>query len=224
MKKLLIITMVVISIVSLLISCKPAESSGPVKPTLTLPADSKFLYDPNVKEYNQYGTFFNEHWSSKEVELLEKIPGGISVDTREHSLLLKLLVKQLQAEEQLDLYLNHQDTSELPYVEFTFDRMNEGEVRNARWLSPYFDQEERELLSSLPLGLSVDMNNTEALLAKCLVKSTTVDKKLQQVMTAPTLHINPKEFIRQYLKEHPEVMSTNTGTHESIESTTNRTR
>lgn len=207
MKQTLIIMLAIVPIMAL-ISCEVSES-GEQAPVLTLPADSKFLYDPNHEEANQYGIFFNEHWSDREVELLEKLPGGITVNTGTQSLLLKLLVKQLQAEEQLDLYLHNQDSSELLYreFEFEFDRMNEGEVRAARWLSPYFTQEERTFLNNLPSGLSVDMNNIDALLAKILVKSTTIDAKLQKVMISPTLNIDPKAFIRQYLKEHPEAMS-----------------
>jgi len=90
----------------------------PTRERVDPPADVKIMYDPNFVHIQEYGAFLNEFWGDSEISLLEKIPGGIllpNYSTSKESLgvfasqdlLAKLLIKLINIEDQLDLYLQY---------------------------------------------------------------------------------------------------------------------
>ncbi len=178
-------------------------------------ADTKFVYSKDNDKV--YVKFFDEFWNAREVDMLSRIPEGIVVrsecsDCSDYdafkSMLVKLLVKQIAIERKLDLYSQFTDTLER-ITPFEYDKSSENSVRIAEFLHANFSENERYLLQSLPYGLSTEMTSEDTdvsciygLLAKLLVKSATVDRKLDSLATSPTIAIEPVAFIREYLRTH----------------------
>lgn len=178
-------------------------------------ADTKFVYKKNTDWV--YVKFFDEFWSDNEVDMLSRIPEGIIVrsecsDCSDYdafkSILVKLLVKQIAIEKKVDSYAQFKDTLERTLL-FEYDKSSENSVRAAEFLNANFSESERYWLQSMPYGLSAEMTSEDddldciyGLFAKLLVKSATVDRKLDSLVTSPTIAIEPVAFIREYLKTH----------------------
>lgn len=186
--------------------CEEIEESPSTSPP---PAQEKFIFNPQSESEQQYASLFNTYWSDLEIAQLETIASGVSIvgidsegysNERYASILLKILIKLAYCEQQVDLYLQSVDT--LPRtIPFIYDVSSEKEVLEARFLSKYFSEKERATLQLLPSGMIGDVGSADAMIDKVLVKLITLDEKIQLLTSSPTLNIDPKEFIRQYLKE-----------------------
>ncbi len=187
-------------------------------------ANTRFVYDPDEETQKAYIPLFDHFWSSREIDMLSVLPGGISIEEDCEScnsnvsftvtMLKKLLVKEMEMERKLDLYTQYKDSSGITIL-FEFDRSDENSVRSDAFFNSHFSQSERIWLGRIPYGLSTIVSATDgqeesikSLLAKLLVKTATIDRKLDSLTSSPTLNIDPEEFIRQYLATHPELLGT----------------
>lgn len=209
------IVLLFLSIVGSLTVQSCVESGSEIEVTDEEIANTKFVYSKDNDKV--YVKFFNDFWSANEIDMLSRIPEGIVVrsecsDCSDYdafkSILIKLLVKQITIERKIDSYAQFKDTIERT-MPFEYDKSSESSVRTAEFMNANFSEHERYLLQSIPGGLSTEVTSEDSdtdaiygLLAKLLVKSTTVDRKLDSLVTSPTLAIEPVSFIREYLRTH----------------------
>ncbi len=196
------------------ISCGKSTPRKRVDP----PTDARIMYDPNFAHIAEYGLFLNEFWDDAEVRLLEKIPGGVLLPNYSSStdslgaftsqdLLAKLLIKLINIEDQLDLYLQYKSDTFPPIHEFIqVEKPDENALRAFKFLTDHFNGRERGILNHLPYGLDGDIFTDKTILPKVLVKSVTIGDKMKLISSSPTINIDPKEFIRKYLKDHPDAL------------------
>lgn len=180
-------------------------------------ANSKFAFDTDNEDCILYALYLDKYWSSSEIDELAALPSGISVfcecgscaDVSAYqSLLVKLLEKQITIESKLDRYLQFHDESKKTET-FKVDREDEASVRSAQYLTKHFSQSEMIALARLPYGLDAnldsDKGSTEIVystIAKLLTKTVHIERKVDSLMTSPTIGVDPIEIIREYLKTH----------------------